>query len=171
MSCLEFLDDVSSEVVDVGPVALDGIAKSFASVGSLVDGVLEGLVASEEGLKFVSIGIFVHAYAGGDEILGLEGAVGNHIEDVDDIVREAVGMVVAVLTVIVHFELTACHLGDAVVDGLAGVYGGLEVGVLEGQHGSAGLLGLVAGAHVDEDAKVHVGGHRDRLGQHGHTVA
>lgn len=49
---------------------------------------------------------------------------------------EAGGAVVGVFSVVVHLELTAGHLGDAVVDGLAGVNGGLEVGVFEGEHGA-----------------------------------
>ena len=73
--------------------------------------------------------------------------------------RETVSLVVAVFTRIVHGEVSSCHLGDTIVDSLTGVDGSFEVSVLKGQHGAAGLLGLVAGANVDEDAEVDVRGY------------
>lgn len=128
---LELLDDVRSEVVNIAAEALNGHAEPLAAVGGLEDAVSEDLVAAEEGLQLVGVGVLVHAHAGGDVVLGLEGGVSDHGEDVDNVVSEAGGAVVGVLAVVVHLELAAGHLGDAVVDGLAGVYGRLEVGVLQ----------------------------------------
>ena len=107
MSGLEFLDDVSGEVVDVAPVALDGISETAPAIGNLVDMILEDLVAPEEGLQFMGVGIFVHSNRGGDEILGLEGAISHHGENINYIMSQAVGIVVAILSRVVHFELTS----------------------------------------------------------------
>lgn len=78
VSCLEFLDDVGSEVVDIAPEALDGHSESLAAVGCLEDAIGEDLVAAEEGLQFVGVGVLVHADTGGDVVLGLEGRIGHH---------------------------------------------------------------------------------------------
>ena len=107
MGGLEFLDDVSSEVVDVAPVALDGVSETAPAKGSLVDVILEDLISSEEGLQFMGIGVFVHTDRGGDEVLGFEGAISHHGEDINYIMGEAVGVVVAILSRVVHFELTS----------------------------------------------------------------
>ena len=61
MGGLELLDDVSSEVVDVTPVTLDGVSKIVSAKGSLVDVILENLVASKESLQFMGVGVFVHS--------------------------------------------------------------------------------------------------------------
>ena len=107
MGGLEFLDDVSSEVVDVAPVALDGVSETAPAKSSLVDVILEDLISSEEGLQFMGISVFVHTDRGGDEVLGFEGAIGHHGEDINYIMGEAVGVVVAILSRVVHFELTS----------------------------------------------------------------
>jgi hypothetical protein len=73
-------------------------------------------------------------------------------------VGEAGSAVVCVFAVVVHLELAAGHLGDAVVDGLAGVYGRLQVGVLQRQQGARSLGTLITRPVVDEDAKVDGGG-------------
>ena len=126
------MDDACTEIIDVAPQSLNGVAQSVLSIGSLVYVVLEDLIATQESLQFMSVGVFVHADAGRDEVFRFEGAVCHHGEDINDVVSEAIGVVVAVLAVVVHFEFAAGHLGYAVVHGLAGVDCGFEVGIVEG---------------------------------------
>lgn len=96
-----------------------------------MDIVLEDFVASKEGLQLVSVCIFIHTNAGRYEVFGLEGAICDHGEDVDNIMSKAVCMIVTILTIVLHFELTSCHLSDAVVYGLTCVNCSLEVGVFQ----------------------------------------
>ncbi len=127
---------MSSEVVDVAPESLDGHAEVLPSESGLEDGISEDLIASEEGLELVGVGVLIHSYAGGDEVLGFEGRVCDHGEDVDHIMGEAGGAVVGIFSVVVHFELSTRHLRDAVVDCLAGVDGSLQVCILQGEQGA-----------------------------------
>ena len=105
MGGLELLDDVSGEVVDVTPVTLDGVSKIVSAKGSLVDVILENLIASKESLQLMGVGVFVHSDRGGHKVLGLEGAISNHGEYINYIMGQAVGVVVAILSRVVHFEL------------------------------------------------------------------
>ena len=150
-----------SEIVDVAPVSLERVAEVIASIGHLVDVILEDLISTQEGLQLVTVGVLVHAYTAGDEVLGLEGTVGHHREDINYVMGQTVGAVVAAFPPVVHLELTSGHLGDAVVHGLAGVDGRLEVGVLQGKHAATGFSSFVSGANVEEDADVDVGGDGD----------
>ena len=154
---LEFLDDVDVEVADVASISLDGISETSSSVGSLVDVVLELLISSQEVLQLMASGVLVHSHTAGDVVFGLKGAICDHAEDIDDIVRQAMGTVITALPGVVHLEGTSCHLSDAVVDSFAGVDGSLEVGVLQRQHGTAALGSLISRSSVNEDAKVDVG--------------
>lgn len=86
---LEFLDDVGGEIVDVAPETLDGHSESLSAESCLEDAIGEDLVAAEEGLQLVGVGVLVHADAGGDVVLGFEGRISDHGEDIDDIVGEA----------------------------------------------------------------------------------
>ena len=47
---LEFLDDISCEVVDIRSQTMDGVAESMASECSLMDIILENFIAAKEGL-------------------------------------------------------------------------------------------------------------------------
>lgn len=119
----------------------------------------------------MGVGVFVHAHGGGDVVLGFEGAVGHHRVDVNYVVGQTVSVVVAIFSVVLHLELTSCHLRDAVVDRLAGVDRCFQVGVFKREQGSARFRGFVTAADVDEDANVDVGGDGDGLGEYGHSVA
>jgi len=125
------LDDAGSEVVDVAPETLDGVAQSIFSVGCLVDVILEDLVAAQESFQLVGVGVLVHAHTCGHEVLRLEGTVCDHREHVHNIMGQAVGVVVAVFTVVLHLELASSHLRDAVVHCLTCVYCGFEVCVFK----------------------------------------
>lgn len=106
-------------------------------------------------------GVFVHAHTGRYEIFGFKGAVCDHAENIDDVVGQAVSAVVTALSGVVHIESSSGHLGDSVVDGFAGVDGGLQVGIFKGKHGSAGLCAFVTRADIDEDTEMDVGGDGD----------
>lgn len=80
-------------------------------------------------------------------------------------------MIVTILTIVFHLELTSSHLSDTIVDCLTGVDGSLEIGVFKGQAGSTCFWGLVSATHIDEDAKVDVRGNVDRFSQNGDSVA
>ena len=160
---LELLDHVGSEVVDVWSQSVNGIAQIASAESCLVDVVLEDFVAAQESFQLVGVGILIHTNACGDEVLGLESTVSYHWEDIYNIVGQAVGMIVTILTIVFHLELTSSHLSDTIVDCLTGVDGSLEIGVFKGQAGSSCFRGLVSASNINEDAKVDVGGNVDRL--------
>lgn len=76
------------------------------------------------------------AHSAGDNIPRLEGAVDHHGEHIDHIMRETVNAIVDTLVVIFDVVFATCHLSDAVVDRLVGVYGSFKECVLEQKHGS-----------------------------------
>lgn len=125
------MDNIGSEVVDVCSQSLYGIAKVGSAEGCLMDVILEDLIAAKEGFQFMCVRIFIHTYTGGDEVLRLECAISHHREDINDIMSQAVCMVVTILTIVFHLELTSCHLSDAIVDCLTGVDGCLEIGIFK----------------------------------------
>jgi hypothetical protein len=129
--CLEFLYDVHVEVADVASISLNRVSETSSSVCGLIDTILELLITSQEVFQLMASGVLVHAHTAGDVVFGFEGTVSDHTEDIDDIVREAMGTVVAALSGVVHLEGTTRHLGDSVVDSFAGVDGCLEIGVLQ----------------------------------------
>ena len=167
---LELLDHVGSEVVDVWSQSVNGIAQIASAESCLVDVVLEDFVAAQESFQLVGVGILIHTNACGDEVLGLESTVSDHWEDIYNIVGQAVGMIVTILTIVFHLELTSSHLSDTIVDCFTGVDGSLEIGVFKGQAGSSCFWGLVSASNINEDAKVDVGGNVDRFGQDGDSV-
>lgn len=57
---LEFLDEMGSEVVDVGSIAEEGVTEVLGAIGSLVNSVLEGFISSKEGLQLMSVCVLVH---------------------------------------------------------------------------------------------------------------
>ena len=56
------------------------------------------------------------------------------------------------LLVVVHGHVTTGHLDHAVVDRLIGVLQGFKVHVFQSEARSGGLVSLIAGAHVEEEA-------------------
>ena len=120
--------------------------------------ILENCVSTQESFKFVRLLVFVHTDASGYEVLGFESAISHHGENINHVMGETRSAVIGVFAVVFHFELTARHLGDTVVDSLAGVDCSLEIGIFKGKHGSASLGSFVTRSNVDEDAKVDSGG-------------
>lgn len=73
VSSLEFLNDMSSKVVDIASEPLDGHSETLSAECCLEDAISEDLIASEEGLQLVGVGVLVHTDASRDIVLGLEG--------------------------------------------------------------------------------------------------
>jgi len=46
--CLEFLDDLSSEIANIVSISLNGHAQSFAAIGSLEDVISENFISAQE---------------------------------------------------------------------------------------------------------------------------
>lgn len=149
-SSLEFLNDTGVEVVDIRAVSMNRISKRFSSVSSLVDIILENFISSEESLKFMSIGVFIHTNAGWDKIFGLQGAISDQREDVDHIVSKTVCSIVAIFSGVLHLKLASRHLDYTVVDCFTGVNSGFKVSIFQGQHGSASFGSLISSAHIHE---------------------
>jgi len=104
---LEFLDYIDVQVADVASVTLDGVSKASSSVGSLINSILELLIASQEIFQLMTSGILVHTNTAGDIVFGLEGTVCYHTEDINHIMGQAVGAIVTALSSVVHLESTS----------------------------------------------------------------
>jgi len=72
--------------------------------------------------------------------------------------------------IVVHVKVTTGHLNNIVVHGLVGVLKSLEVGVLEGEHGTRVLSVLITSTDIHEEAHVDCAGESAGLSQHCESV-
>ena len=168
--CLEFLNDISLEVVDVASRSLNWITKISSSKSGLMNMIMEDLIASKQSLKFMSVWVFVHTYTGGDEVFGLECAICNHWEDINDIMCDTVSSIVAILSIIFHLELSSGHLSDTIVDSLTGVDGCFKISVFKWKHSSTCLSSFVSTANINKDTHVNIGWNCHWFGKYSDSV-
>lgn len=145
---LELLEDVAGEISDVTLKSLEGETESLESVGGSEDGVVEVLTGLQELVEFVGVLVLGLSDLGGDDGSWLESAIGDHGENVNDVVGEGGSVEVGLFLVVLHLEVSSGHLDDTVVDGFVGVEDGLQIGVLDGQERSGGFIGLISGSNV-----------------------
>lgn len=117
------------------------------------------------------IGVLVHSYTGWNEVLGLECWICDHGEDIDDIMWEAWSSIISIFSVVVHLELSAWHLGDAIVDCLTSVDGCLEVSILKREQCAWSLSSLIPCTVIYKDAQMHSRGNRHRFRQYSNSIA
>lgn len=167
---LELLEDVAGEISDVALKSLEGETESLESVGGSEDGVVEVLTGLQELVELVGILVLGLSDLGGDDGSWLESAIGDHGENVDDVVGEGGSVEVGLFLVVLHLEVSSGHLDDTVVDGFVGVEDGFQVGVLDGEERSGGFVGLISGSNVQQDTEIDFRGEGGRLSDDGDSV-
>jgi hypothetical protein len=78
----------------------------------------------------VGLGIFIDADVGGYDGPRLEGTVNYHREHIYNVVSQARSPPVSALSIVVHVEIAAGHLMNAIVHSLISVEHRFHVGVL-----------------------------------------
>lgn len=146
---LEALQGGGIQVFDVGEESKKWVTETVESVGSSEQEVID----IDTGTSLDSMGILIlsDGNIGGHDRSWLDGTVGNHIEDVHNIMGKAGSLEDGVFLVVVHGEGSSRLLNHTVVDGLICVQNSFVVGVFEGKKGSASGTGLIPGTNIEEN--------------------
>ena len=150
----EFLEAAGIEVADVLLHTEAGHTQSRVTVCSAEEellGVAEGIELVEVVIEVVGLLVLGASDVGSENRTGLEGNINHNLEHINGVVLNALSLEVCALLVVVHGHFTAGHLDDVVVHGLVGVLEGLQVGVLEGEHGTGGLVVLITSSNVHQE--------------------
>lgn len=159
---LELLEGSGGQVLVVVLEAVEGETQASETVGGVQEVVVD--VSAVVLVQVVGVGVLFDADGGSDCGSGLEGTVGHHVEDVDDVVGQAVGLEVGVFLVVFHLEVTSRHLDHSVVDGFVCVEDGFIEGVFDGEERSGSFVGFISDTDVEKDSQIDDVGEDGRFG-------
>ena len=145
-------------------------SETSVTVGSLEEGVVDQVASLQEGFEFVLVVHFAHSSISSNDRSWLKSAVSDHVEDINDVVSEAVGSEVSAFLIVVHFESTSRHLDHTIVDGFVCIEDGFIVGLLDGVESTGGLVGLISGTDIEKDTEVNNVGEDLGFGNDGNSV-
>ena len=102
-------------------------------------------------VKIVGLSVLGSSNVRGHDGSWLKSNINHHLEHVNNVVLNAVALVVHSLLIEVHGHSTSGHLDHTIVDSLVGVLEGLEISILDGKKSTRCFLGLISGSNIDEE--------------------
>lgn len=149
---------------------VEGKTETVVTISGLEEGIVDQVTSLQISFKFVLEMHLVHGDVSSNDGSGFKSAVSHHVEDIDDVVLEAVSLEVGVFVIIVHFELTTRHLNHTVVDGFISVQDGFIVGLLDGVESTRSFVGFISSTDVEEDTHINNVGEDLGFGNDGDSV-
>mmetsp|Transcript_24358 Transcript_24358/g.21510 ORF Transcript_24358/g.21510 Transcript_24358/m.21510 type:complete len:246 (-) Transcript_24358:115-852(-) len=168
---LELLEDVGVEVANVVLQSVDGHTETLDTESGLQQVVRNFLTSGEVFSQFVGPLGLVHSDISRSSRSWFKSAISHHVEDINDIVLEAMSLEVSTFLIIIHFEVTTRHLDHTVVDGFVGVKEGLVISVLNRKERSGSFRGFVSGTDVKEDTQIDDVGENLAFSQNLNSIA
>jgi hypothetical protein len=149
---------------------VEGKTETVVAISGLEEGIVDQVTSLQISFKLVLEVHLVHGGVSSNDGSGFKSAVSHHVEDIDDVVLEAVGLEVGVFMIIVHFELTTRHLNHTVVDGFISVQDGFIVGLLDGVESTRSFVGFISSTDIEEDTHINNIGEDLGFGNDGDSV-